>query len=195
MSRLPLFLAASILAAFPGLAQAESPPAAYEIDVVHSHVQFSVDRFGFNAIIGEFRDFEGVILLADGSLAGGAATATIRTASLASGDAERDSIVKGEHWLDAARFPTIAFRSTRIAERDPGSATITGELTLLGVTRPVLLDVTLNKRGIDPSTKREAVGFTATAALRRSDFGLTTASALIGDDIRIRIEAIAHLKT
>lgn len=195
MTRLPHFLCASMLAAFAAPAQAEAKLSAYEIDARHSHVQFSVQRFGFNAIVGEFRDFEGVVLLQDGSLVDGAVTATIRTASLASGDAERDEIVTGEFWLRAARFPTIAFRSMHIAVRDAGSATITGELTLLGVTRPVLLDVTLNKRGIDPSTQREAVGFTATAALRRTDFGLTTATALIGDDIRVRIEAIAHLRT
>jgi polyisoprenoid-binding protein YceI len=190
MPRLPLFLAA-ILAAFGGPAQAAAA-AQYRIDAAHSHVQFSVDRFGFNAIIGEFRDFGGVITLPDGALAGGTVSATIRAASLVSGDDERDAIVKGEHWLDAARFPTIEFRSSGMTLRGAQSALVDGELTLLGVTRPVVLEASLNKRGTDPSSQREAAGFTAAALIKRSEFGLETAGALIGDVVRIRIEIIAH---
>lgn len=192
MPRLPLSLAGPILAAFAGFAQAAAPAARYEIDARHSHAQFSVERFGFNAILGEFRDFSGVITLPDGSLARGSVTATLATASLESGDAERNDIVKGEHWLDAARHPAIAFRSTGVTPRGGQAAAVAGELTLLGVTRPVVLDVTLNKLGVDPSLQREAAGFTATAVLKRSDFGLATAGALIGDVVHIRLEIIAH---
>ena len=67
-----------------------------------------------------------------------------------------------------------------------------GELTLLGVTRPVVLEASLNRLGVDPSNRREAAGFSATAAIRRSEFGLTTASALIADVVHLRIEVIAH---
>lgn len=190
MPRLPLFLAA-ILAAFAGPAQA-AVAAQYRIDAAHSHVQFSVDRFGFNAIIGEFRDFDGVIVLPDGALAGGAVSATIRTASLVSGDGERDAIVKGEHWLDATRFPTIGFRSTGVTLRGSQSALVAGELTLRGVTRPVVFEASLNKLGTDASLEREAAGFTAAALIKRSEFGIETAGALIGDVVRIRIEIIAH---
>jgi len=190
MQRMPLLVAATILAC-PAFAQPPPEARLYQIDARHSHVQFSVERFGFNAIIGEFRDVRGVVTLGDHGLADGSVTATVATASLASGDAERDALVKGEHWLDVARFPAISFQSTQVTVRDPGSATIAGEVTIHGVTRPVLLDVTLNRRGIDPSSQREAVGFSATGALRRTDFGIDTATALIGDDVRIRIEAIA----
>lgn len=190
MPRLPLFVAA-ILAAFAGPAQADAA-AQYRIDAAHSHVQFSVDRFGFNAIVGEFRDFQGVIDLPGDAMADGSVQATIRTSSLVSGDGERDDIVKGEYWLDVARFPTIEFRSRGVTLRGGRSALVDGELTLLGVTRPVVLEASLNKLGTDPSRQREAAGFTAAALIKRSEFGLATAGALIGDVVRIRIEIIAH---
>lgn len=191
MRLLPLFAAATILAAFAGPAQAGAA-GRYEIDARHSHVQFSIDRFGFNAVIGEFRDFRGVIDLPDGEVAAGSVSATIAAASLVSGDAERDVIVKGEHWLDAARFPTIEFRSTGATARGSRNALVAGELTLLGVTRPVVLEASMNKLGTDPSVQREAAGFTATTLIKRSEFGLATAGSLIGDVVRIRIEVIAH---
>ena len=72
------------------------------------------------------------------------------------------------------------------------SARVTGNLTLLGVTRPVTLDVVMNKMGEDPATKKMAAGFSATTRLKRSAFGMTTAAALIGDDVAIRIETLAH---
>lgn len=191
MRLLPLLAAATILAAFPASAQA-GLVARYEIDARHSHVQFSVDRFGFNAVIGEFRDFHGVVDLPDGDIATGSVAATIATSSFVSGDAERDDIVKGEHWLDTARYPVIEFRSKGVTPRGSRAALIDGELTLLGVTRPVVLEANLNRLGTDPSLQREAAGFTATTLIKRSEFGLVTAGSLIGDVVRIRIEIIAH---
>ena len=191
MPRLPQFLAAPILAAFAACAQAGAAPR-YEIDARHSHVQFSVERFGFNAILGEFREFTGIIELPDDAPADGSVRATIEATSLVSGDAERDEIVKGERWLDVARHPGIEFHSTRVIPRGGGVASVHGELTLLGVTRPVVLEASLNRLGVDPSNRREAAGFSATAAIRRSEFGLTTASALIADVVHLRIEVIAH---
>ncbi len=192
------FIATSAVSASSAVSAASATSAAaaadrFEIDPAHSHVQFSVRRFGFNAIIGEFRDVAGVVLLEGDSLSGGSVVASVQTASLVSGDATRDGHVRGEHWLNAAKYPTIQFRSTSVQALGRDAATVRGDLTLLGVTRAVSLDVRFNKRGIDPSNQKEAAGFSATGMLRRSDFGLQTAPQLIGEEVAIRIEVLAHL--
>jgi len=183
-------VAATILAVL--LLPAQAAAERFEIDAAHSHVQFSVDRFGFNAIIGEFRDIHGAILLADDVLEGSSVHASVATASLASGNAERDDILKGEYWLAVERHPRIEFRSTRVERDGDRGVTIAGDLTFLGVTRPLVFEARLNRRGIDPSVQREAAGFTAIALLKRSEFGLVTGGSLIGDEVSIRIELIAH---
>lgn len=184
------FVASTVLAA----AAATSAEAAdrYVIDAAHSTVQFSVERFGFNQIIGSFGDVSGAVVLDSDAPQKSAVEATIGAASLYSGDAERDGHVSGPRWLNAAANPSIVFKSTNVTLRGEHEATVTGSLTLLGVTRLVTLAVRLNKLGADPSNNKPAAGFSATAALKRSDFGLETALALIGDEVEIRLEILAH---
>lgn len=86
----------------------------------------------------------------------------------------------------------MRFRSVSVEQLSDNEANVAGELTLLGVTKPVVLHVALNKKGADPASKKEAVGFSATAMLKRSDFGMLTAANLVGDDVAIRIETLAH---
>ncbi len=163
----------------------------YVIDASHSHVQFAVERFGFNAIIGDFRDISGVISIDADHPENSKVSATIGVASVVSGDDERDGHVRGPHWLNAAAFSTMIFTSTSVDQLSDTEADVTGDLTLLGVTKPVTLNVRLNKLGNDIVSKRPAAGFSATGVVKRSDFGLTTAAGLIGDDISIRIETLA----
>ena len=180
------------LAVLVGVVAATTAQAGerYAIDRSHTLVQFSVDRFGFNAIIGTFFNVEGSVLLDDATPSNSSVEARIVVASLTSGDATRDGHLAGALWFNAARFPEMTFRSTSVAVQGGNMARVTGDLTILGVARPVTLDVRLNKRGIDPATKLEAAGFSATAQLKRSDFGMTTAGKLIGDEVQIRIEAL-----
>ena len=166
----------------------------YEIDAAHTHVQFSVRRFGFNDVIGFFPDVSGVVTLDHEAPEKSRVEAEIGVASLVSGDATRNEHVLGEFWLNAGAFPVMRFRSTSVKIESENQATVTGDLTLLGETLPVELDVTLNKLGADPATKREAAGFSATGLLKRSDFGSQTALGLVGDEVSIRIETLAHKK-
>lgn len=166
----------------------------YVIDPSHSVVQFSVNRFGFAAVLGQVRDFEGTVSLEEGAPDKSAVSVVLKTGSIESGDATRDEHLKGAHWFDAATYPTIEFRSTGVAAVNGNVADVAGVLKLHGVEAPVTLHVTLNKLGEDPATRKKAAGFSATARVKRSDFGMTTAAALVGDDVDIRIEALAHLR-
>lgn len=175
-----------------GVNAAAAQDGAYVIDASHSHVQFSVDRFGFNSVIGAFRDVSGSVALNEKDPAKSAVTARIVVSSLQSGDATRDEHVTGARWLDAAAYPEIRFTSTKVELVDEDEAKVTGDLTLHGVTKPATLHVKLNKFGSDPATKKKAAGFSASAEVKRSDFGLTAAQGLVGDVVTIRIEALTH---
>lgn len=185
----------ALCAAIAAFGVAAGPALAadrYELDPAHTHVQFSVERFGFNDIIGYFPGVAGVVTLDRDAPENSAVEAEISVASLESGDETRNAHVTGGSWLDAAEFATIAFKSTGVETTAENAARVTGDLTVLGETRAVTLDVTLNKLGTDPATKRMAAGFSATTVLKRSEFGLTTAGALVGDDVAVRIEVLAH---
>lgn len=175
----------------PGVAMASDD---YVIDPSHSVVQFSVNRFGFASILGQVRDFEGTVSLDEGAPDKSAVSVVLKTVSIESGDPTRDEHLKGARWFDVASYPTIEFRSTGVAAVNGNVADVAGVLKLHGVEAPVTLHVTLNKLGEDPATRKKAAGFSATARVKRSDFGMTTAAALVGDDVDIRIEALAHLK-
>jgi polyisoprenoid-binding protein YceI len=177
------------------VSQAAMAADVYVIDAAHSTVQFSVDRFGFAPIIGRIADVKGELALDEASPENSTVSVVMTVASLESGDATRDGHLKGPFWFDAEKFPTMEFRSTRILDVDDAAATVVGVLSLHGAEAPVTLKVRRNKIGEDPATKRKAAGFSATAKLKRSAFGMNTAAGLIGDDVDIRIEALAHLKS
>ena len=186
------FGAAVLASAFLATA-ANAETETYTIDSAHTHAQFKVMRFGFNNIFGEFRDVEGSIALDEAAPENSAVNVEIAIASVESGDDTRDGHLVGPLWFNAAEFPTMSFNSTAVKQHDETTATVTGDLTVHGVTKPVSLEVTLNKLGTDPATKKKAVGFSATTTIKRSDFGMETAMALIADDITIQIETLAHL--
>lgn len=179
-----------------GVAAAFAASAAaadnYAIDPTHTVVQFSVDRFGFNDVLGQAPVVEGVVALDDGAPEKSAVNVKLNLAGLTSGDATRDDHVKGPFWFNVEKFATASFASTAVRPTGANTAEVDGVLSLHGVDAPVTLAVTLNKRGADPATKKQAAGFSATARLKRSDFGMTTALGMVGDEVEITIEALAH---
>ena len=164
----------------------------FQIDKRHSQVMFQVERFGFNKVTGVFSDISGIISLDQDRPEESQVSAVIATSVLFTGDEERDGHVAGKFWLNTSAFPEISFESSSVELLNENEARLTGLLTLLGESRPIALDVVLNRQGLDPATKKEAVGFSASARLKRSDFGLTTARTLVSDDIYIKLEILAH---
>lgn len=187
--RILLIAAAAALGAMaPAGAKAE--PLAYTIDPAHTQVAFSIDRFGFNRILGRFDEVSGEIVLDEANPANSSVRALIQTGSIDSGHDVRDEHLRADRWLNAAAFPTIEFQSTSVRLIDATQAEVTGNLTLWGQTHPVTLDVTLNQIGPLPNNQRRAAGFSATGALSRAAFGHTLAQQMIGDSIAISIEAL-----
>lgn len=165
----------------------------FVLDPTHTFVQFSVDRFGYNAVLGLTPGVRGEVTLDPDRPEKSSVAAALDLNTLVSFDATRDEHLKGPFWFNVAKFPSISFISTGVTLTSENAADVLGMLNLHGVEAPVTLHVKLNKRGPDPATKKDAVGFSATATLKRSDFGMTTALGMVGDDVEIRIEAMAHI--
>jgi polyisoprenoid-binding protein YceI len=178
----------------------QAPPAGqYQLDKGHASLLFRVSHLGFSSYTTRFSWFDAQLSFDPANLAASKVVTTIDAASIELENALRvcDGIVRGPQFLDTAKYPQIAFRSERVRIKGPNSMEVVGNLTLHGVTRPVVLDTTFNggyagHPGDDPHAR---VGFSAHGSLKRSDFGMTFAipapgSTLgVGDTIDISIEA------
>ena len=185
-----LIIAAALAAS--GAAYAE--PVNYTLDAAHTQVAFSIERFGFSHVLGRFENVTGTMVIDEANPANSSVSATIQVASVDSGNDTRDEHLRGERWLNAAQFPAIEFRSTAVRLTGERTAEVTGNLTLLGQTHPVTLNVTLNNIGATPNRPNARLaGFSATSSLSRAAWGSTTAQGpnMIGDLVTIRIEALA----
>ncbi|KGM57445.1 hypothetical protein N799_08405 [Lysobacter arseniciresistens ZS79] len=167
-------------------------PAAWKLDPVHTRVMFAVSHAGFSKAIGTVSGSEGGLLYTPGDWSGARLVVEVPLARLDLGDADWNRAVLAGNLLDAADHPTARFVSTTVTARDDDHAEVCGQLTLRGATRPLCLDVTVNavERHPMPPFRRTA-GFSATATLDRSDYGIDAWSSMIGDAVELRIEAEA----
>jgi polyisoprenoid-binding protein YceI len=165
------------------------PAGVYKVEPSHTRVQFTVSHLGFTDWWGDFTGVSGSLVLDSSRLAASRVDISIPVASVATTNATVDGELRGAEWFDAARFPAIRFRSTRIARNGPGKAMIYGDLTFHGVTRAVALDARFVGAGPNPLSKAYTIGFNATTTIRRSDYGVKMDVPLVGDETRIRISA------
>ncbi|WP_084540163.1 YceI family protein [Azorhizobium doebereinerae] len=196
LSRLlaPAACALAILAAPPARAQetttdpAMVKPGTYRLDASHARVVWSLSHRGFSTYSGLLPASAGTLTLDPAAPQNSQVEVTLASAAVGTLDPRFDARLKGPDYFNAEAFPTITFASIGVVPSGP-TAKVTGTLTFLGVTRPVTLDVTFHKAGVNPTDKLYHVGFDATGTLTRSDFGLTTGLPGIGDQVTLRIEA------
>lgn len=175
------------------LAQPTDPKAvqggAYTLESSHARVQFSVSHMGTSIWWGDFTGAKGSLTLDNAHPAGSKLEVSIPTGSVTTTNARLDGELKDPTWFDAAKFPTITFKSTKVTPTGPSTAKVTGELTFHGVTKPVTLDTTFFGAGANPMNKLYTVGFNAKTVLKRSDFGVGKYAPMIGDDVELTISA------
>ena len=172
-------------------------PQEFEIDKTHSSIMFSVSHFGFSKVIGRFNDFSGNYTFDDANMLSGKVDLTINTTSIDTGMDKRDEHLRSPDFFDVEKFPTMTFTSTKVKKIGKNSAKVTGDLTLLGVTKPVTLDVKFNKLGEYPMPQYKGIpvaGFSVHGKIKRSDFGMKTFLGPIGDEIELMIETEGHGK-
>jgi polyisoprenoid-binding protein YceI len=171
-----------------GLASAATAADKYVMDADHTNVLFFVNHLGFSTVIGRFGDVQGSFVFDQEDVSKSSIAVTIKTASVDTDVAALDDHLRGTDFFDAEKFPDITFTSSGINKTGEKTAEITGELDMHGVTKPVTLNVTFNRAGENPNTKKHVAGFSATANLVRSDFGIKAYVPYVGDDIKIVIE-------
>lgn len=180
-----LAAAALLLAASPAFAAKGDD---FTFDKVHTQIGFTVSHLGYSFSQGRFTGFDGGFTFDAEKPEAAAVNVTIDTGSLVMHDAEWEKHLKGEDFFNTAAFPAMTFKSTKIEKTGDNTGRLTGDLTLLGVTKPVTLDVIFNKASVHPYSRKFVAGFSATGALKRSDFGMDYGLPGIGDDVNIIIE-------
>ena len=183
-------LLSSLLALVPALALAG--PSAWNVDASHSTAGFAVKHLVISTVRGEFATLSGKVVLDDADPARSTVDASIDVNSITTRVLDRDAHLKSPDFLDAAKYPTIIFKSTKVAKAGARGLAVTGDLTLHGVTRPVTLDVVASPevKGMFGETRR---GFSATTKISRKDYGLTwnklvEAGPAVGDEVTIALD-------
>ena len=171
-------------------AAADAAPVSYTLDPDHTIPRFEILHNGFSNHNGAFMKSAGKATL-DSPAGTGSVEVTIETASFLSGHAFMESVVKGKDFFDSERFPTMTFRSSRIRFDGGKPSVVEGDLTILGVTRPIALTFTNFACGQHPRTKKDQCGGNLIGAIRRSDFGMKTFIPAIGDDVKLLIQVEA----
>lgn len=186
----------SRIAVTAGLAAALSLPAAaatstWQIDPAHSSAQFAVKHLSISTVRGAFTSVKGSVQFDDQDIAKSSVDVTIDVNSVDTRVADRDKDLRSDHFFDVQHFPTIAFKSRKVEQVSPGKLRVTGDLTIHGVTKEVVLDVDGPSAPIKDPWGNQRMGINATAKISRKDFGVGVnyPSAAIGDDISITIDA------
>jgi len=140
-------------------------PVDYKIDPTHTATVFSWNHFGFSTPSANFTDIQGVIKVDNAKPANSSVEVTIPLSSVNTNVPALDKEFQEEAWFNAAKYPNITFKSTKVETKDKKHFKITGDLTVKGVTKPVVLDAVLNKQGEHPMAKVPAIGFNATTLI------------------------------
>ena len=184
-------IAALAVAIAPALAFGQA--ATWNIDSSHTRTGFSVKHLVISDVKGEFGKTAGKVQIDDADLSKSSVEVTIEVGSVDTRDEKRDNHLKSADFFDAAKFPTITFKSTKVAPGKDGALTVTGDLTMRGVTKPVTLDGSITKAITDPGgfTRR---GASFTGKLDRKAWGVswskvTDVGAVVGDEVKLDIQS------
>ena len=169
----------------PSTSLAGVPGGRYDIDPGHTSVTFSLNHLGFSNYVGRFNKVEGMLMYDMADPLKSAVKVTVDIASIDTNHDVLEEKLKGEHWFDAAKFPTASFTSTKVEKLSDSKAKVTGDLSLHGVTRPVVMDVTFNGTAINPFAKGQTMGFSAMTKIKRSDFGIDSYVPAVGSEERL----------
>jgi polyisoprenoid-binding protein YceI len=179
----------AILAAL-GISAAAAAPVSYSIDPSHTFPRFEINHLGFSTHAGLFTKTSGKIVL-DREAHVGSLEVTVDTGSILTGDAKLENHLKSPDFFDVAKHPTMTFKSTKMNFAGDVPTSVEGQLTLLGVTKPLTLQLSNVKFGQHPMAKKDWAGALAVGTLKRSEFGMTTYVPAVGDEVSLRIQVEA----
>ncbi len=160
----------------------------YVFDKTHTHVAFTINHLGFSNVLGRIKEYEGYFTFDEREPQKSEVEVVLKPVSVDTDVPLLNSELQKEKFFNTAKFPEIRFRSTRVVVTGKNTGDVTGDMTMLGVTRPVVMHVTYNRSGIHPFSNNYISGFSAHASLRRSDFGMKAYIPDVGDEVHIQIE-------
>jgi polyisoprenoid-binding protein YceI len=170
-------------------------PVRYQLDPNHTVVLASWSHMGYSHPSANFGQASGTLVYDADDVAKSSVEVTLPLAGLDTFVPRLDEHLRSADFFDAARYPAITFKSNMVHDMGGGKLMIMGDLTVHGVTRPVTLDATLNKAEFNAMYKANAIGFDATATIKRSDFGVGGGVPMVGDEVAIRITTEAKAAT
>lgn len=179
-----LLACAALASAFATSALAA--PVTYGVEPNHTYANFSYDHMGLSTQISKFNKTSGTIVY-DKAARTGAVDVTIDMKSVETGSTLFNGHIQGADFLDTEKFPTATFKSTKVVFNGDAPASIEGNLTIKGVTKPVVLKVNHFANKAHPMAKKDAIGANASTQIKRSDFGAGKYAPLVGDDVTITI--------
>ena len=186
------WMAAAVVVLGSGLMSAQV--TQWKIDANHSEADFAIKHMSISTVHGTFRGISGTITYDPADVVKSGVEASIDVTSVDTGVAARDTHLKSADFFDVAKFPTMTFKSTSV-KKAGDHYDVTGDLTLHGVTKPVVLKLEeLGKSQIGMDGKSVHRGFTATTTINRTDFGLSwngslkSGDAMLGNDVRIELD-------
>ncbi|MBN8285655.1 YceI family protein [Zoogloea sp.] len=166
-------------------------PETYTIEGTHTFPRFEYSHFGYSTQLSRFDKTTGTITL-DKATKTGAVDVTIDTTSVNTGYPLFNQHIQGEDFFDTAKYPTITYKSTKVNFDGDKPATIEGNLTVKGITKPVTLTVTSFHCMPHPMLKKDACGANATATIKRSEFNAGKYAPYVGDDVKLTIAVEAY---
>ena len=186
MKKLVMAFGLAAILAVPALAATTT----WTLDPNHTNAQFTVRHLGISNVQGDFTKISGTVTLDDDDPAKSSVDVTIDANSIDTRVAMRDNDLKSEHFLDVAMYPTITFKSTKV-EKSGDGYTVTGNLTIRGVTKEVVLNVgALSAPRKDPMSRTGGMrrGAAASMTINRQDFGVAADPGMVGDELAIQID-------
>ncbi|WP_394268821.1 YceI family protein [Qipengyuania sp.] len=161
----------------------------YVLDASHGKITWSVDHMGFSTYVGQFTDVEAKLDLDTANPAASSLEAVVQTDSVGTLNDQLDAHLKTADFFDTAKYPTARFEATSIRLTDRDSAEVTGNLTMRGITRPIVFAADFNQAGMSPVDKKYTLGFDGRALIKRSDFGMQYGLPMLGDEVTLHLEA------
>ena len=159
----------------------------YQLDPTHTDVLAQWTHFGFSQPSAHFGISDGTLVYDAADVTKSSVQVTMPITGIDSFVDRLDEHLASGDFFDAGKFPNATFKSTSVAAAGTNKLTVTGDLTIKDITKPVTLDVTLNGAGEHPMLKKQAIGFSATATIKRTDFGVGAYAPNVSDDVQLRI--------
>ena len=189
----------SKLVVIAGLAAGLTLPAGattttYQIDPRHSSAEFGVTHLMISTVRGEFHGVTGTVVVDDANIANSSVNVTIDAATVDTREPDRDKHLKSDAFFDVAKFPTMTFKSTKVEQTSDGNLKITGDLTIRGTTKTVILSATYPKPTIKDPWGLQRTAVAANTKINRQDFGvswnqnLDSGGVVVGDEVTITLD-------